>query len=303
MRAVEFRDSIARQWGRMETTEQKGGRVYDRIAKAIRYLETHREQQPRLADLSAHVGVSEYHLQRVFSEWVGVSPKQFLQHLTKESAKRRLRSVTVMEAALDSGLSGAGRLHDLMITCEGMTPGDYRRHGQGLRIRFGLHESPFGGCLLAATGRGICKLAFFDTDPERERLERELADEWDEACIERDDAVTRPWMRAVFATDMREREPLHLLLKGSPCQLKVWEALLSVPAGELVAYEQVAAMIGSPSATRSVASAIAKNHIGYLIPCHRVIRKSGAFGQYRWGSERKKAIVGWEASRSSVAVD
>lgn len=284
----------------METTDPAGGRVYDRIAKAIDYLDTHREQQPCLADLSAHVGVSEYHLQRVFSTWVGVSPKQFLQYLTKESAKRRLRSATVMEAALDSGLSGTGRLHDLMITCEGMTPGDYRRHGQGLRICFGLHESPFGGCLLAATERGICKLAFFDTDVERERLERELVGEWDQACIERDDVVTRPLMRAAFATDMRERRPLHLLLRGSRFQLKVWAALLSVPAGELVAYEQVAAMIGSPAATRTVASAIAKNHIGYLIPCHRVIRKSGAFGRYRWGDHRKQAIVGWEASLSAV---
>ena len=284
----------------METTDQEGGRVYDRIAEAIRYLDAHREQQPRLAELSAHVGVSEYHLQRVFSAWVGVSPKQFLQHLTKESAKRRLRSATVMEAALDSGLSGAGRLHDLMLTCEGMTPGDYQRHGQGLRICFGLHESPFGGCLLAATDRGICKLAFFDTAREREQLEHELADEWGEASIERDDVATRPLLHAAFTSEMRERKPLHLLLKGSRFQLKVWEALLSVSAGELIAYEQVAALIGSPSATRSVASAIAKNHIGYLIPCHRVIRKSGEFGQYRWGARRKKAIVGWEASQCRV---
>jgi len=280
----------------MDTTERQDRRAYDRIAKAIRYLDNHQKQQPRLADLSAHVGVSEYHLQRVFSEWVGVSPKQFLQYLTKESAKRRLRSTTVMEAALSAGLSGTGRLHDLMIKCEGMTPGEYKRHGQGLIIHYGIHESPFGGCLLAATGRGICKLAFFDTDLERERLVRDLADEWGEARIARDDSVTRPLMHAAFTAGRRERKPLHLLLKGSRFQLKVWEALVSVPAGELVAYEQVAAIVGSPSATRAVASAIAKNNIAYLIPCHRVIRKSGAIGRYRWGSERKQAMIGWEAS-------
>ncbi len=299
MRGGRCRDAISgvQQLERMHTTEATDVRAYDRIAKAIRYLEDHQEQQPRLADLSAHVGISEYHLQRLFSDWVGVSPKQFLQYLTKESAKRRLRSTTVMDAALSAGLSGPGRLHDLMIKCEGMTPGEYKRHGHGLIIHYGIHESPFGACLLATTARGICKLAFFDTDAERERLVRELAEEWSEARIARADSVTLPLMRAAFGTGVRERKPLHLLLKGSRFQLKVWEALVSVPAADLVAYEQVAALVGLPSAARAVASAIAKNEIAYLIPCHRVIRKSGSFGRYRWGSERKKAIIGWEASR------
>lgn len=279
----------------MNTSDSEAGRAYERIAHAIRYVSAHRREQPSLAELGAHLGLSESHLQREFTRWAGVSPKQFLQYLTKQDAKRRLREETVLEAALSCGLSGSGRLHDLMITCEGVTPGEYRTRGARLRIAYGVHPSPFGGCLIAATDRGVCKLAFFDTGPERSAVERELRDEWSAAAIVPDAEATGVIARQVFAS--RARGQLRLLLRGSPFQLRVWEALLSIPEGRLASYGQVAARIGQPASVRAVASAIARNDIAYLIPCHRVIRSSGDFSQYRWGQERKRAMIGWEAAR------
>lgn len=282
----------------MSDIQQHDNRAYERIARAIHYLSSRQRNQPGLAELGAHVGLSEYHLQREFTRWAGVSPKQFLQYLTKEDAKRRLRDDTVMETALACGLSGAGRLHDLMITCEGMTPGEYRGRGRGLRIAWGVHPTPFGACLIATTERGICKLAFFDDARERAALERELAQEWSAATLIEARDETAVVAAAVFGGSTGTE--LRLLLKGSPFQLQVWEALLSIPEGRLASYQQIAALIERSSSVRSVASAIAKNDIAYLIPCHRVIRKNGDFSQYRWGSDRKQAIIGWEAARCNV---
>jgi len=273
-------------------------RAYERIACAIHYLADHQQDQPSLAELGEHVGLSEFHLQREFTRWAGVSPKQFLRYLTKENAKRRLRDESVMEAALASGLSGSGRLHDLMITCEGMTPGEYKSRGRGLDIRFGIHPTPFGGCLLAMTDRAVCKLAFFDSDVEAAAIERELRDEWGAATITRDDDAVRPTAESIFGDSARGS--IHLLLRGSPFQLRVWEALLSITEGRLASYQQVAELIDRPSSVRSVASAIANNSIAYLIPCHRVIRKNGEFSQYRWGVDRKQALIGWEAARQNA---
>lgn len=275
-------------------------RPYERIARAIHYVAERKRQQPGLAEIGAHVGLSESHLQREFTNWAGVSPKAFLRYLTKQSAKSRLRDESVMNAALSCGLSGSGRLHDLMISCEGMTPGEYRRRGRGLKIAFGVHPSPFGDCLIATTDRGICKMAFVDSACDVRSLESELRAEWCEAEIFPDCGTTGAIARAVF--DRGNGGSLKLLLRGSPFQLRVWEALLSIPEGELASYRQVAGMIERPAAVRAVASAIARNDIAYLIPCHRVIRSNGDFGQYRWGSERKRAIAGWEAARSRVEV-
>lgn len=274
-------------------------RAYARIAGAIDYLAAHRHEQPSLAELGAHVGLSEFHLQREFKHWAGVSPKQFLAYLTKQEAKRRLREETVMDAALSCGLSGPGRLHDLMISCEGVTPGQYRSRGQGLEIRYGLHAVPFGHCLLAVTERGICKLAFFDDDAEAGAIAHELQSDWAAARVMRDDSATRDLVATIFGDG--PGRPLRLLLRGSPFQLRVWEALLSIPEGRLVSYQGVARCIDRPTSVRAVASAIAKNDIAYLIPCHRVIRKSGDFSHYRWGSERKRAMIGWEAARVQAA--
>ncbi len=271
------------------------GRAYAVVERAIRFLENNRHRQPALADIAAHVGLSEFHLQRLFSAWAGVSPKQYLQYLTRENAKQRLRTETVFNAALSVGLSGPGRLHDLMLAGEGMTPGEYKFGGQGLAIRYGIHDSPFGACLLASTERGICKLAFFDATEECALLENELCAEWPAASIARDDTATAKLLPLVFPIAGKRNQPLKLLLRGSPFQLKVWAALLAIPAGSICTYRQVADLVESPASVRAVASAIAKNSIGYLIPCHRVIRSGGDFSNYRWGSTRKKAMIAREA--------
>lgn len=293
----------------------EGNHHYDKIAQAIEYFVKHQKTQPGLAELSQHVGLSEFHFQRVFSQWVGVSPKQYLQYLTKQYAKQCLRNESVMDAALSSGLSGASRLHDLMIRCEGMTPGEIRRRGKGLCIQYGVHCSDFGWCLLAVTARGVCKLGFFDTEKQKEVLVDELFMEWSGADIVLDPGATEPVFEAIFIASHRrtdgsvladsKKKPLsfNVLLKGSPFQLKVWEALLAIPAGQLSSYQRVAQSIGSPNGARAVASAIAKNTVGYLIPCHRVIRGNGDFSQYRWGSVRKQSMIAWEGCAASEVND
>lgn len=273
-------------------------RAYRRIERAIEFLAANRARQPGLAEVGAHVGLSESHLQREFTRWAGVSPKRFLQYLTKEEAKRRLRDESVMDAALSCGLSGPGRLHDLMVRCEAVTPGEYRSLGAELLIRWGFHPSPFGDCLIAVTGRGVCKLAFCDGEDERAEAERQLRDEWGAATIVTDESATAAAAQQVFGGS-RDGAPSAVLLRGSPFQLKVWEALLSIPAGRLASYRQVAERLGRPSAVRAVAAAIARNDVAYLIPCHRVIRSNGEFSGYRWGAGRKRAMIGWEAARQA----
>jgi len=283
---------------------QEASRTYRLIQKAIEYFVAHQARQPGLRELSQHVGLSDFHLQRLFSEWVGVSPKQYLKFLTKEQAKRRLRENSVLEVALATGLSGGGRLYDLMLSCEGMTPGQYKALGAGLRIGYGVHPTPFGWGFLAVTERGVCKLAFSDDPSESRSLLEELRAEWPGAVIEPDQEQTAGVARRIFhhtasagPQGQGEAARLKLLLKGSPFQLKVWEALLAIPEGGLVSYQDVANAIQAPGATRAVASAIARNSIGYLIPCHRVIRSNGDFSNYRWGRARKPLLIGWEASQ------
>ena len=273
---------------------------YQRVASAIRYLSDKQLAQPSLAELAAHVGVSEFHLQRIFTEWAGVSPKQFLQFLTKENAKRLLRSSSVMDSALACGLSGSGRLHDLMIKAERVTPGEYRSMGAGLQIHYGSCPSPYGLCFIAANHRGICKIAFFDEQETEANLLAELQAEWAAAELIRDDPRAASLYASAFAakSDSAE-EPITLLLKGTEFQMKVWEALLTIPSGEVCSYQQLAESMGSPSSTRAVASAIARNNIAYLIPCHRVIRGTGEFSQYRLGAERKQAMLLQEHSVGS----
>ena len=207
-----------------------------------------------------------------------------------------LERTTVLDAALSVGLSGTSRLHDLMVSCDAITPGELRSMGAGLAIRYGVHESPFGECLLAATDRGICKLAFFDREKERRGLEAELRDEWANAMVVRDEAATAEIVRQVFAPDFRSKRPLHLLVKGTNFQIKVWEALLAIPRGSLMSYGTVAETVGAPRGARAVGSAIARNDIAYLIPCHRVIRSTGELSNYRWGAERKRALIAWESA-------
>lgn len=274
---------------------------YQRIRDAIVYLHAHQHAQPSLPELAKHVGVSEYHLQRIFTEWAGVSPKQFLQYITKENAKKQLQSMSVMDSALACGLSGSGRLHDLMIRCEAVTPGEYRRQGEGLNIYFGIHSCHFGFCLIALTQRGVCKWVFFDAQHDAGVVIDALKQDWPAAKICQDEARTQPVLEQVFGLSPgAQQRPLNVLLKGSPFQIKVWEALLRIPCGNLRSYQHVARSIGKPSSVRAVASAIANNSVAYLIPCHRVIRSTGVLNNYRWGEERKAAMIGWEASEAAL---
>jgi AraC family transcriptional regulator, regulatory protein of adaptative response / methylated-DNA-[protein]-cysteine methyltransferase len=277
---------------------------YARIEQALLYLERNFRRQPALKDVAESIGLSEYHFQRLFTRWVGISPKRFLQYLTKEYALRLLeQSADVLETAYQSGLSGPGRLHDLLVTCEAVTPGEYKLQGAGLAIRYGFHPSPFGECLLAATGRGVCALAFVDA-ADRARPLQALEKQWAKANLVEDPAATRPLVERIFAPQSgQELPPLSLYLKGTNFQIKVWEALLRIPPGSVVSYENVAVAIGMPSAARAVSNAVAHNPIPVIIPCHRVIRKMGAIGGYRYGVARKKAMLGWEMARAEGLVE
>lgn len=268
--------------------------AYDTVAAAIRYLLDHASEQPELADVARHVGLSPYHCQRLFSEWAGISPKRFLQYLTKEGAKQALReSADVLTASLDAGLSGPSRLHDLFVACDAVTPGEVRALGNRLIIEYGVIATPFGRAMIGATERGVCHLRFLESG-EAAAL-AELKREWPQATLTRNDARTAALAAAIF--DQRDR-PLHLMLRGTNFQVKVWEALLRVPAGTVASYRSVACAIGMPRASRAVATAIASNSIAYLIPCHRVIRETGALAGYRWGTARKAALIVWEAGRN-----
>jgi AraC family transcriptional regulator of adaptative response/methylated-DNA-[protein]-cysteine methyltransferase len=275
---------------------------YDRIAQVIRYIDSHQDEQPSLKELAQVVNLSEYHFQRLFSRWVGISPKRFMQYLTKEKAKQLLRdSDDILSVAHATGLSGPGRLHDLFVTCEAVTPGEYKSRGQGIRIHYGFHPSPFGECLVAQTERGICSLMFVEAHNWGTALSR-LRANWPAAEIEEDHDGTRMVIDEMMELFGRRTSiPLRLYLNGTNFQIKVWEALLQIPPGSVVSYEEVAIYIGAPKASRAVGNAISRNPIPVLIPCHRVIRKTGQFGDYRWGASRKKALLGWELARHDVS--
>lgn len=272
---------------------------YQRIEAALQYLDAHYREQPALSDVAASVGLSEYHFQRLFSRWVGISPKRFLQFVTKEYAKTLLDASTpVLEAAYQAGLSGPGRLHDLFVACEAVTPGEYKLHGEGLTVRYGFHPSPFGECLLALTERGVCGLSF-TVHGNRGELLDDLRRRWRRARLVDDPETTARWVERIFPLGGAQdggADPgeVRLLLNGTNFQIKVWEALLRIPPGEVVTYGDIARSIGAPGSSRAVGQAIGANPIAYIVPCHRVIRKLGVLGGYRWGTARKRAILGWE---------
>ncbi|HLA97906.1 MAG TPA: methylated-DNA--[protein]-cysteine S-methyltransferase [Anaerolineales bacterium] len=268
---------------------------YRLVEQALHYLEDHYLEQPSLKEIAGHLHLSEYHFQKLFTRWAGISPKRFLQYLSKEHAKRLMaESASLLEAAYESGLSSPGRLHDLFITTEAVTPGEYRKQGEGLEIVYGIHPTPFGECLLAATSRGVTDLIFVEGDDRWSALEA-LRRRWGRAGLRQDDEQTSWLVEQIFKPlSGGGQGSLALHLKGTNFQIKVWEALLRVPPGSLVSYEQIAALIGQPRAARAVGSAIAANPLPVLIPCHRVIRKLGEFGGYRYGVARKKALLGRE---------
>jgi AraC family transcriptional regulator of adaptative response/methylated-DNA-[protein]-cysteine methyltransferase len=282
----------------MKTTFSQQSADYQRIERAIRFLEANFRQHPSLEEIAASIHLTKYHFQRLFKRWAGISPSQFLQYLTIEYAKQRLReSQSILDATLAAGLSSPGRLHDLFVTFEALTPGEYKRQGAGLEITLGGHDTPFGRCLLATTARGICGLHFVhETDVET--VVESLVDHWPLASFVEDPGKTQPLIDHIFQPVPQDLpRPFHLLLRGTNFQVNVWQALLEIPPGALVSYQDVAAYLGKPQAARSVAGAIARNPIAYLIPCHRVISKTGKSHHYRWGTVRKKAMLGWEASR------
>lgn len=271
---------------------------YERIEQAIRYIELNYTSQPSLKDISDAIGLSEFHFQRIFTQWVGISPKRFLQFLTKEHARELLdRSSNLLDTAYETGLSGPGRLHDLFITTEAVTPGEYKYHGEGLLIRYGVHPSPFGKLLVALTDRGICFLAFIEGENINQAMQ-ELTHRYRKAEIDQDQVITASLAEKIFAISQGyQSQPLQLHLIGTNFQIKVWEALLRIPPGQVVSYERLATAIGEPRSARAVGNAVGFNPVPLLIPCHRVIRKVGDFGNYRYGSARKKAMLGWELSQ------
>ena len=268
---------------------------YRRIADALAYLQAHADAQPDLAAVARHTGLSEHHFQRLFTRWAGVSPKRFLQFLTIEDARRRLaetRNTLDLSAAI--GLSGSGRLHDLFVTLEALTPGEARSGGAGLDIRWGVHDTPFGRAVIGITARGVCALHFIDSDDEA--IQR-LHEDWPSASLQHQPSATETVARRIFTPmTQKPKAPLAVLVKGSNFQIQVWRALLALPAGAVTTYGDLAAALDSPGAARAVGSAVGANPIAWLIPCHRVIRASGVLTGYRWGSTRKAAILGWEAA-------
>ena len=267
---------------------------YYRIEKAIRFMDDHFLSHPNLDEIAACIHLSKYHFQRLFKRWVGISPSQFIQYLTIEYAKKKLdESQSILDTAFSSGLSSSGRLHDLFVNFEGITPGEYKSQGENIEINYGFHATPFGKCLIAATERGICFLGFTNKD-KSDLLPLEKL--WYKSHLTENNSVTEPLINRIFsAAPVHKNQPFNLLLKGTNFQINVWKALISIPPGFMLSYGNMAAVVGKNRATRAVANAIAHNPISYLIPCHRVIKSTGLFHGYQWGAARKKAILGWEA--------
>lgn len=287
----------------MASRSDRNSADYHKIERAIRFLDESSPTRPSLGDVARHVGMSQFHFQRLFTRWAGISPKRFSQVLALEYAKDRLReSRNLIDATYDAGLSSGGRLHDLFVTLDAVTPGEFREEGNGLRISAGFHASPFGEALIATTERGLCGLSFHDGN--RRAALRDLAARWPRATIEERPRVTAPIASRVFAAlEARDPEglvPLGLLVCGTNFQVKVWRALLQIPVGSVATYEDIATSIGSPTALRAVGTAISRNPVAFLIPCHRVIRTTGALGGYRWGVPRKRAMLAWESGRSGM---
>ena len=275
---------------------------YLRIEKAIQFIEENFKARPNLDQIAASVHLSRHHFDRLFKRWAGVSPMQFLQYLTLDYTQQRLSaSRSLLDTALDAGLSGPGRLHDLFVTFEAMSPGEYKKQGTGLDITYGFSATPFGECLLAATDRGIFHLGFVEGSQRTAALGQLTAKLPRAAFTENTDRIA-PIVKAIFNPDHTgDQGPFNLHLKGTNFQINVWRALLRRPEGWVVSYRDIAAYLGRPKAFRAVANAVALNPVGYLIPCHRVIAKSGRIHQYHWGSARKKALIGWEAALTRTA--
>ena len=269
---------------------------YERIKKAIEFIRSNFQQQPDLDAVAKEVYLSPFHFQRLFKEWAGVSPKKFLQYISLQHAKKLLHQHTVSDTAFETGLSGSSRLHDLFISIEGMTPGEYKNGGEQLQINYSFAETPFGNIIVASTTKGICHLAF--ADDEKDTLQQ-LQSQFPNARFKQVVDTIQQNALFIFTQDWKDLSKIKLHLKGTPFQIKVWEALLKIPMGDVSTYSGIANTIKNPNASRAVGTAIGDNPVAFLIPCHRVIRSTGDFGQYHWGSIRKTAIIGWEAAKAN----
>ena len=270
---------------------------YQRIEKSIHFIEENFARQPSLNEIAEYAGLSEYHFQRLFKRWAGISPKRFVQYLTAQYSGALLRTnMTLLDTSMEAGLSSTGRLHDLFVNVYAMTPDEYRREAKNLKIRYGWYSSPFGNCLAGKTDRGICWLSFHDK-PDRDGIEQ-MQSQWKGASfVESDDAIKNE-MNQMFGNEHDVTTPFMVHLKGTNLQIRVWEALLKIPQGKLISYSYLAEVVERPDAVRAVASAVGRNAVSYLVPCHRVIRQSGGLGGYRWGLTRKKAILARESLQS-----
>jgi AraC family transcriptional regulator of adaptative response/methylated-DNA-[protein]-cysteine methyltransferase len=276
---------------------------YERVARVIQYLDERHTDQPNLITLARHVGLSQHHFHRLFTSWAGITPKDFLQCLTLAHAKELLQNgKSVLDASLDTGLSSPSRLHDLCVTLEAASPGELKSGGGGWTIIVGFADSPFGKCLIGENPRGICHISFVEADQEDAAL-AELQACWPQARTERDDAIVGQLANRIFhrAGIKDSSTPLRAFVQGTQFQVRVWRALLKVEAGTLVSYGGLATILNQPTAARAVGSAVGQNPMAYLIPCHRVIRETGALGGYRWGEVRKQAILAWENSPGSTS--
>ncbi len=271
---------------------------YQRIEAAIHYLHEHFKEQPELHEVAEKINLSPFHFQRLFTEWAGTSPKKFLQYISIEYAKKLLKEnqASLFDTAFETGLSGTSRLHDLFINIEGMTPAEYKNGGRDLRINYSFAESPFGNLVVASTQKGICHMAFYETE---EKGLLALKNEFPNAEFYQKLDMIQQNALFIFQNDWSKLQEIKLHLKGSPFQLKVWETLLKIPMGQLSSYGTIAKQIGQPLASRAVGTAIGNNPMAFLIPCHRVIQSTGNFGDYRWGPHRKTAIIGWEGVKTS----
>jgi AraC family transcriptional regulator, regulatory protein of adaptative response / methylated-DNA-[protein]-cysteine methyltransferase len=269
---------------------------YDMVRRSLAFMTENWRDQPSLEAIAEKSGVSPHHMQRVFTRWAGLSPKAFLQAVTIDHARELLRdSASILDTAYEVGLSGPGRLHDLFVTHEGMSPGIYKARGKGLTIQYGFHDSPFGLALVMITDLGLCGLAFADAGEEKAAL-ADMMGRWPEADYVEDISTTAPVARRIFETEAwQPDQPLRVVFIGTDFEIRVWETLMRIPLGKATTYSDIAAHLGKPSAARAVGTAVGKNPVSFVVPCHRVLGKSGGLCGYHWGLTRKRAILGWEA--------